>query len=158
MHAPARLAVAVLVGAAAPLLLATPAGAATTEKPRFCLEFDTPAEAQVVLDDLLDENNRFNLDRDGDGTACEDDEVEGEVASCPPEEVSDLYILRPGECDESGEVEDVDYGVDGPPVGGVDAGTGGAADGTSTTLLAVGAGLAAAGVAGVVLVRRRERA
>ncbi|GAA2018202.1 CHRD domain-containing protein [Pseudokineococcus marinus] len=44
------------------------------------------------------------------------------------------------------------------PVGGADTGAGGVADGSTTAVVAAGAGLAAVGAAGVVLLRRRPDA
>ncbi len=97
----ARAALALVAGATATLLAAAPAGASPEEEGGaffYCLQFSTQEAAQAFFDAPDPGADVSQMDSDGDGTACEDDEVpEGGVA-CPPEEVSDIIAARPGEC------------------------------------------------------------
>lgn len=99
---PLRAALAVVAAATAALLTAAPAGAGSPEEEGgaffYCLQFSTQEAAQAFFDAPDPGADVSQMDSDGDGTACEDDEVpEGGVA-CPPEEVSDIIAARPGEC------------------------------------------------------------
>jgi len=142
----AALTTGALIGAAGP------ATAAPGDVGTLCSDYDTPEEAQAAVD--AGEVDTTLLDPDGDGRACEEEELAREGVTCPPEEVSDLVNLLPGECDRDDADPDVREGMV-VPVGGVDAGAGGAAGPAGLGALLAGAGLVAAGAGGLVVVRRR---
>lgn len=132
--------------------VAAPAVAVSSDDGTLCVDYDSLAEAQAAVD--AGQLDTSNLDRDGDGRACEEEELPRAGVVCPPVEVSDLYGLLPGEC-EGDWPADPDRRDEMPmPVGGVDAGSGDAAGDHDLVLL--GGGLVLGGAAGLVLVSRRR--
>jgi hypothetical protein len=103
-----------------------------------CPDYASQAEAQEAYE--ADTSDPNGLDRDGDGIACESN----------PAPYSDEYNDNGGD-----EGDDSTDGDDATPDGGVDAGSGGTADGDingAAGLVGVGTLLA---VGGVVVLRRR---
>lgn len=71
----------------ASILLATSVGTAQDSGDFDCADFSTQAEAQRVYDANNPAEDPFNLDADGDGTACESLDSGGpQVTPSPPED------------------------------------------------------------------------
>lgn len=111
------------------------AGVAFAQENKNCPDFATQAEAQAALEP----GDPDNLDRDGDGQACEDSEYASVSAAGGDDSTSD----------SSSEEQVADK-----PVGGVEAGDGPA---SGTDPLPLVAGAVIAGGVGAVAVRRVAR-
>ncbi len=135
---------------------AAPAHAGGTDQFN-CSDFATQGEAQAVYD--ADRSDPNDLDRDGDGIACEslpggDDAPEEDVPGDPPAgtDGNDAGFSDDDNSDDVSDDEDTMQGGGSMPVGGVE--TGEAAVGNDAGLIAAG-GVGVMAGAGLLLMRRR---